>query len=308
MPLGRHIRSRVVAALRPDDLVGHGELRKLGADQGRPFAEQRRGGKAAGAGGGIERARRIGADRPRPARLSCPCSSLAVVHGPESVVEGARPPLASPGPSLHHGPRRRAAGVRTMQRKAARGSGPASGSIARAVLAWYDRERRELPWRAAPGEQPDPYRVWLSEIMLQQTTVKAVLAALCPVPSPLAKRRGVGPRRARRSARRLGRARLLRPRAQSPCLRPGRGGRAWRQVSIKRGRAAQAAGGRRLYRRGDLGDRLRQAGNPGRRQYRARGGATIRRHHQTARSETGRSGRSPTVLRRRNDPATLPKR
>jgi A/G-specific adenine glycosylase len=42
------------------------------------------------------------------------------------------------------------------------------------LLAWYDRHRRKLPWRAAPGEIPDPYRVWLSEIMLQQTTVKAV--------------------------------------------------------------------------------------------------------------------------------------
>jgi len=43
-----------------------------------------------------------------------------------------------------------------------------------ALLAWYDRHRRTLPWRAAPGERSDPYRVWLSEIMLQQTTVKAV--------------------------------------------------------------------------------------------------------------------------------------
>ncbi|MBZ0149553.1 MAG: A/G-specific adenine glycosylase [Pseudorhodoplanes sp.] len=43
-----------------------------------------------------------------------------------------------------------------------------------ALLAWYDRHRRRLPWRALPGETPDPYRVWLSEIMLQQTTVKAV--------------------------------------------------------------------------------------------------------------------------------------
>lgn len=42
------------------------------------------------------------------------------------------------------------------------------------LLAWYDRHRRRLPWRALPGEQADPYRVWLSEIMLQQTTVKAV--------------------------------------------------------------------------------------------------------------------------------------
>src|SRR5262249_6675383 len=43
-----------------------------------------------------------------------------------------------------------------------------------ALLAWYDRPRRELPWRARPGERPDPYRVWLSEIMLQQTTVPTV--------------------------------------------------------------------------------------------------------------------------------------
>ncbi len=42
------------------------------------------------------------------------------------------------------------------------------------LLAWYDRHRRDLPWRAKPGERPDPYRVWLSEIMLQQTTVAAV--------------------------------------------------------------------------------------------------------------------------------------
>jgi A/G-specific adenine glycosylase len=42
------------------------------------------------------------------------------------------------------------------------------------LLAWYDRHRRDLPWRARPGEAPDPYRVWLSEIMLQQTTVATV--------------------------------------------------------------------------------------------------------------------------------------
>ena len=45
---------------------------------------------------------------------------------------------------------------------------------AAALLAWYDRHRRDLPWRAAPGSPADPYRVWLSEIMLQQTTVAAV--------------------------------------------------------------------------------------------------------------------------------------
>src|SRR5512143_3008832 len=42
------------------------------------------------------------------------------------------------------------------------------------LLGWYDRHARVLPWRARRGEQVDPYRVWLSEIMLQQTTVRAV--------------------------------------------------------------------------------------------------------------------------------------
>jgi A/G-specific adenine glycosylase len=45
-----------------------------------------------------------------------------------------------------------------------------------ALLAWYGSHARDLPWRARRGERPDPYRVWLSEIMLQQTTVAAVKA------------------------------------------------------------------------------------------------------------------------------------
>src|SRR5207302_6547828 len=47
-------------------------------------------------------------------------------------------------------------------------------ALPEALLAWYDRHRRVLPWRAPPGLRQDPYRVWLSEIMLQQTTVIAV--------------------------------------------------------------------------------------------------------------------------------------
>ena len=44
------------------------------------------------------------------------------------------------------------------------------------LLAHYDRHARKLPWRAPPGSNaPDPYRVWLSEIRLQQTTVAAVV-------------------------------------------------------------------------------------------------------------------------------------
>ncbi|WP_269932154.1 A/G-specific adenine glycosylase [Aminobacter sp. HY435] len=55
----------------------------------------------------------------------------------------------------------------------------ADNRIAAGLLAWYDANHRELPWRMPPrelasGARPDPYRVWLSEIMLQQTTVEAV--------------------------------------------------------------------------------------------------------------------------------------
>ena len=42
------------------------------------------------------------------------------------------------------------------------------------LLEWYDRHRRRLPWRPPPGQRADPYTVWLSEIMLQQTGVKTV--------------------------------------------------------------------------------------------------------------------------------------
>ena len=46
--------------------------------------------------------------------------------------------------------------------------------LAERLLAWYDAHARVLPWRAPPGALADPYHVWLSEIMLQQTTVAAV--------------------------------------------------------------------------------------------------------------------------------------
>src|SRR6186713_734022 len=53
-------------------------------------------------------------------------------------------------------------------------SADSSASRPALLLDWYDRHRRRLPWRPPAGERADPYRVWLSEIMLQQTGVKTV--------------------------------------------------------------------------------------------------------------------------------------
>jgi A/G-specific adenine glycosylase len=59
----------------------------------------------------------------------------------------------------------------TAQRKQTLGSARGRERLRRSLLAWYDTHRRDLPWR----QDRDPYRVWLSEIMLQQTRVAAVL-------------------------------------------------------------------------------------------------------------------------------------
>ena len=152
-----------------------------------------------------------------------------------------------------------------------------SSAIAAALLAWYDRERRHLPWRAGPGERADPYRVWLSEIMLQQTTVKAVLPRY-------ARSCGAGPTSRRSPRAELGevlaawaglgyyaRARNLHACARAVVEQHGG------SFPADRGRAAQASGHRRLYRRRDRGDRLRRARDAGRRQYRARRRAALRR-------------------------------
>ena len=63
-------------------------------------------------------------------------------------------------------------GAATRRKKVPKTDGaPARPAL---LLAWYDRHRRKLPWRPLPGVAADPYRVWLSEIMLQQTGVKWV--------------------------------------------------------------------------------------------------------------------------------------
>src|SRR5690242_9879053 len=71
-------------------------------------------------------------------------------------------------------PRRKKSLASGAQKQRGKPRAAHAGPQAADLLAWYDRHRRRLPWRAGPGVRSDPYRVWLSETMLQQTTVKAV--------------------------------------------------------------------------------------------------------------------------------------
>ena len=78
-------------------------------------------------------------------------------------------PRAHPGPAaplVHHARRR---------------------ALRRRLLAWYDAARRDFPWRHPEGEA-DPYRVWLSEAMLQQTQVARVVPAEQAAPDGVAAR------------------------------------------------------------------------------------------------------------------------
>lgn len=66
--------------------------------------------------------------------------------------------------------------ARAQSVKCGKAESDRAGSVAAALLDWYDAHARSLPWRAPPGANgADPYRVWLSEVMLQQTTVAAVI-------------------------------------------------------------------------------------------------------------------------------------
>src|SRR6266852_1220860 len=106
---------------------------------------------------GVAKRRREGGKAARSSRKLTPL--------PNPPPQGGRGPAqCAARPSLHS---------RTRNEKSALPSSR-HGPNPQALLAWYDRHRRKLPWRALAGERADPYRVWLSEIMLQQTGVKTV--------------------------------------------------------------------------------------------------------------------------------------
>jgi len=66
--------------------------------------------------------------------------------------------------------------TQTKGKNSKESAGKLRGQVTDHILDWYASHARDLPWRYKTKEQPDPYRVWLSEIMLQQTTVPAVKA------------------------------------------------------------------------------------------------------------------------------------
>ena len=147
-PRGDPQFQRAVAA----EFLGPGLRGQIGADDRAPFRLEPRQHAAAAARDDRSRDARGGvADRAQPGPALALAGASGYLSGraiPISTVH-ARNPI-EPRPCSPHRP------------------DPA------ALLAWYDRHRRDLPWRAAPGQPPDPYRVWLSEIMLQQTTVATV--------------------------------------------------------------------------------------------------------------------------------------
>ena len=130
------------------------------------------------------------------------------------------------------------------------------------LLAWYDRHRRVLPWRARAGERADPYRVWLSEIMLQQTTVKAVAPYYARFLDALPHRRGPCARRRSRTCSSSGPGSAT-TRARATCM-PARGpwSSGMAEISRQRRGAAHAARHRRLYGGRDCGDRVRPRASP----------------------------------------------
>ena len=166
----------------------------------------------------------------------------------------------------------------------------------RDLLAWYDRHRRDLPWRARPGEAADPYRVWLSEIMLQQTTVAAVkpfyerFLARFPDVEALA----AAPDRGGDAG--LGRPRLLFPRPQPPCLREGRRRAPWRPLPATEAELRALPGIGAYTAAAVAAIAFDAAGRGGRRQCRAGGGAALRGRGAAAEGEGRGRGRWPQAL------------
>ncbi len=136
-------------AAREGEFVGLADFCLFGADNGWPIGQEVRFRKATLAKGFAGQRRDVAGDRLR--RTAAPLVHFTVA----SVIPGQ-----NSSPSL-------IANYSSVM-------SPRDATRASEILDWYDRHRRSMPWRALPGERTAPYAVWLSEIMLQQTTVATV--------------------------------------------------------------------------------------------------------------------------------------
>ena len=166
------------------------------------------------------------------------------------------------------------------------------------LLDWYDANRRDLPWRG----DPDPYRVWVSEIMLQQTRVAAVLDhyARWMKRFPTVQALGGGTRTIR--ARPVERTRLL-PSCSTlaPC-RQGHRSRAQGRISPHRGSLARTARHRALHCSCDRQHRVWRRRRRRGRQRRARVGPPLRPVHERRRELAARRGPARPRASRRLQP------
>ena len=168
---------------------------------------------------------------------------------------------------------------RASQRAGPRGA-DLSADLSADLLAWYDRHRRKLPWRALARRAARP----LSRLALGDHAAadhrqggRALLRALYRALAERARARGGA---ARGRAQAVGRARLLRARTAICTPAPRQWSSAMADTFHRAKRRSRAARHRPLYGGGDRGDRIRRAGCGGRRQRGAGGGAALRRRRR----------------------------
>ena len=168
-----HEGGALAASRRAGHFYGNAILGQLGADNVRPVLKQMEFVEAIfferGPGDGRHHpVKTLGAVR--LSKSACLVSTLGHIpsYRPETDLSNGNSRQPRPAEAFEE---TLALTVRN-DRKANR---PQDSLLSDALLDWYDTHRRDLPWRYDPGQVADPYRVWLSEIMLQQTTVATVI-------------------------------------------------------------------------------------------------------------------------------------
>ena len=150
----------------------------------------------------------------------------------------------------------------------------------RRMLSWFAERKRDLPWRRTR----DPYRIWLSEIMLQQTRVAAVIPYYERFLETFPNVQALARARTDRVLAELGRPRLLQPREKFATRGKGNRLAACGQFSARIRSGAGASGHRTLHRGGGFEHRLRRAARGAGRKRRARARADRRLARRFARA------------------------